>query len=486
MGLPGMVSNAPTRLYEQVAAQVRTLIVQKAFRPGDRLPSVRELSKQMSVSITTVLDAYRLLEDQGLIHPRPQSGYYVRAYAPIKPSEPLRSHPNSVPGEFRRDDLLREMRKEMYRPDIVQLAFATPNPDLLPHGKLARITAQVAREHPELSYGYTNTQGLRALREQVALRAFVAGAVVSPEEIVITTGCQEALCLSLMAVCKPGGVVVVDSPCHYGVFQAIQLCGLKALEISTRSNGGICLDDLEAALKRAKGEGNPAQAVLVNPNFHNPLGGLMSDEDKRRLVEVCHRFNVPLIEDDVYGDLGFDDERPKVARAFDPERASILCSSVSKTIAPGFRVGWVIAGKHHLEVERLKHSFSNGSSGLPQLVLAEFLSNGGYDKYLRRARRAYEQNLSNLADAVARYLPKGTRMTQPRGGLVLWVELPSRVDALKVYREAMRQHIFVAPGTLFSTNDQYRNCLRLNGSRWDETIERGVRSLGEICRIVAG
>ena len=468
------------KLYEQVAERIKGMILDRIYRPGDRLPSVRELSRQSNVSITTVLDAYRLLEDQGLIHPRPQSGYYVHAYANLKPAEPMRSTPALVPSLFTRDEMLQSMTHEIDRPGLIDLAFANPNPDLLPLAKLARIISSVAREHPEASYGYGPPSGHRAIREQIAQRSFAAGAVISPDEVVITMGCQEAMCLALRAVCTPGGVVAVESPCHYGVLQAIQLAGLQSLEVVTRTREGISLEALEMALIQQEEKGSPVQACLLSPNFQNPLGSCMSDDDKRSLIDIGKRHKVILIEDDVYGDLGFEGDRPRVLRAFPGGEDTVICSSFSKTIAPGYRVGWVVAGRWHSAIERLKHSFTISAPSLPQLVIAEFLTNGGYDQYLRRARKVYAGNVGKMSDAIARYFPEGTLVTRPTGSYMLWVQLPERVDSVALYTKALANDIFICPGVLFSSQDGYRNFIRLTAGRWSKQTEAAVAKLGRM------
>jgi DNA-binding transcriptional MocR family regulator len=456
------------------------MILGRAFRPGDRLPSVRDLSRQEGVSVTTVIEAYRLLEAQGLIHPRPQSGYFVHAYASSVPAEPTRTEPAAVPSEFRLEELLQEMGKHNADPAVVKLAFATPNPSLLPHAKLARIMTSVVKDHPEASYGYGPSSGHRQLREQIAQRAFGAGAVVSPDEIVITTGCQEALYLALRAACPDGGVVLVESPCHYGVLQAIQLAGLRSMEVCTRPREGICVDAVEEAIQQGLEDGVPVRACLVNPNFHNPLGGLLSDRDKMRLIEVAERYGVTLIEDDVYGDLGHEIERPRVAKSYDEQGNVLLCSSFSKTISPGYRIGWIIAGKRHAQLERLKHALSYGAAGIPQLTLAEFLSTGGYDVYLRRARKAYAQNVARVSTAIARYFPAETKVTRPAGGFVLWVEMAPRIDSVKLYTEAVKHGVLIGPGTLFSGQGNYRNFFRMNAAQWNEETEAAIARLGKL------
>jgi len=468
------------RLYEQVADQIRGMILDRIYRPGDRLPSVRELSKQSGVSITTVLDAYRLLEDSGLIHPRPQSGYYVHAYANLRPAEPMRSTPAPNPSHFTRDQMLQSMTHQIDKPGLIDLAFANPNPDLLPLAKLARIISQVAREHPEASYGYGPPSGHRAIREQIAQRSFAAGAVISPDEVVITMGCQEAMCLALRAVCSPGGVVAVESPCHYGVLQAIHLAGLKSLEIKTRTREGISLEALEETLTAQEALGAPVQACMVSPNFQNPLGCCMSNEDKKKLNAIANRHGIVLIEDDVYGDLGFEGDRPRILRGIEGGENVVICSSFSKTIAPGYRVGWVVAGKFHSEIERLKHSFTISAPSLPQLVIAEFLTNGGYDQYLRRARKAYAANVGRMSEAIARYFPPETRVSRPSGGYMLWVQMPETVDSVALYTKALSHGIFISSGALFSVEDGYRNFIRLTAGRWSPEIEAAVARLGKM------
>jgi DNA-binding transcriptional MocR family regulator len=471
----------PERLYEQLATSIRRQIHDRTYRPGDRLPSVRELSRRSRVSVSTVLDAYRLLEDQGLIAPRPQSGYYVRAA--MRPPAPEQTTPKSIIATSGRDDLLIAMSQELGREDVVQLGFANPDPDLLPLERLARLAGRVAREHPETTYGYAPVCGHRALLEQIAQRTFAAGAIVSPDQIVVTTGAQEALCLSLRAVSPPGALVAVESPCHYGVLQAVYLAGLRALEIPTRAGTGLCVDALEDAIDEAAHRGDPVRAIVVNPNFQNPLGSLMPDEAKAKLVAVAATRGIALIEDDVYGELGFAGERPRCLRAFPGGEDVIVCSSFSKTLSPGHRVGWVLTGRRHNELQRLKHAMSVAAPSLPQLLLAELLASGGYDQYLRRARRAYAASEAKVAEAVATWFPPEARMTHPQGGFVLWVEIPGR-DSVRVFEIAAREGILVAPGLMFGANDTYRSFLRLTTSRWNSRIESGIEKLGRIIRSV--
>ena len=474
------------RLYERVADRVRDQIIRRTYRPGDRLPSVRELSRACKVSITTVLDAYRLLENQGYIHPRPQSGHYVRSRPATIPAEPERSRPKFEPAEFRREVLIEQMMSDAHRPGVKSLAFAIPNAAMRPVAKLNRITAQVVRDMPVEAYEYMEQGGYEPLREQIAQRLFQAGCSVAPSDVVITNGCQEALVLALQAACQPGGVVAVESPCYYGVLLATRLAGLKAVEIETRSREGMCIERLEQALAEAYGTSRQIQAVMLSTNYGNPLGGQLSDKDKQRLVEVCQRYGSAIIEDDIYGDLGYDDARPSVAKAYDDNDSVLLCSSFSKTLASGMRIGWVINAKHRTSISRAKYAMNICASSLPQIVVAEFLANGGYDHYLRRSRRSYESSVRAISDAVCRYFPEGTKITRPLGGFVLWLELPPTINTLALYGRTVEMDVTFTPGMLFSVHDQYRNFMRLNASRWDPDVEQAVATIGRCARASLG
>ncbi len=470
------------RLYEQVATRVKEQIARRTYRPGDRLPSVRELSRAYKVSITTVLDAYRLLEDQGYIHPRPQSGHYVRSRPTARPAEPERTQPKFEPAEFRREVLLEQMMNDAFREGVTSLAYAVPNPETRPYAKLNRITAQVLRDSPVEAYGYMENCGYMPLREQIAQRLFEAGCSVSPKDIIITNGCQEALVLALQAACRPGGVVAVESPCYYGVLMATRLAGLKAVEIETRSREGMCVDRLEEAIAQAYGTSRPIQAVLLSTNFANPMGGQLSDLDKQRLVAVCQRHGVAIIEDDINGDLGFDDPRPSVAKAYDDNETVLLCSSFSKTLSPGMRLGWVVSAKHRYQIQLAKDAMNIANASIPQLVAAEFLASGGYDHFLRRTRKSNATSVAAVTESICRYFPNESKVTRPLGGFVLWVELPEKLNTLALYGKTVEHGVIFSPGMLFSAHDQYRNFLRVNASRWNAEIDQAMMIIGQCAK----
>jgi len=240
------------------------------------------------------------------------------------------------------------------------------------------------------------------------------------------------------------------------------------------------LNQLEAAIRKHR-----VKACVVMTNSHNPLGYVLPDHYKKALVDVTARWNVPLIEDDTYGDLAHQDLRPRTAKSFDRNGLVILYSSFSKILSPGYRIGWVVAGRFREEIERLKLLTSVASPSLPQSVIAEFLVTGGYDRYLKRLRTRLAGQVESVRQAIAKYFPQGTRISRPAGGYMLWIEFPPRINALKLYRAALAENISILPGTIFSATGQYKNHIRINcGHVWSEIYDRALLMLGRLCEKV--
>lgn len=468
-------NSSASLLYEQVALEISGLIEQGTYRAGDRVPSIRQLSRRFDVSINTVMQAYTLLEDQRLIEARPQSGYYVRSRVPEIHEPELPSRSFIKPATVTISELCQQVMRNMMNRDLLPLGRAVPDSQNLPIDKLNRIMASELRRRGEEGVQYHMPPGYERLRVQIARRAIMAGFSIAPGEVLVTSGCVEAVLLALRATCRAGDTIAVESPFYFNFLQMIADLGLKALEIPSTPREGISLEALRYAIEQSK-----ISACLVISNFGNPLGSLMPEERKRELVELLARHEIPLIEDDIYGDLVFGNERPSTAKSFDNSGLVIYCSSFSKTIAPGYRVGWAIAGRFQGEMERLKMMMNIATASPTQLALAEFLATGGYDHHLRGFRRILARNLSQMADAVARYFPAGTRMTRPSGGFILWVEMPPGTDAIRLYHQALERGISIVPGPLFSLSNKYGNHIRLSASRWDEQIERGIKTLGEL------
>lgn len=319
--------------------------------------------------------------------------------------------------------------------------------------------------------------GSERLRTQIAKRSLLCGFSVCPDQVLITSGCVEAVHLALRATCRAGDTIAVESPFYFNFLQLIAEMGLKALEIPSTPREGISIEALRYAI-----ENNKISACLVIPNFSNPLGSLMPDERKRELVQLLAAHEIPLIEDDIYGDLTFGQQRPIAAKSFDRKGLVIYCSSFSKTVAPGYRVGWAIGGRFQPEMERLKMMINLATASPTQLALAEFLATGGYDHHLRAIRRIHSRNLSQMAEAVARYFPEGTRMTHPGGSFWLWVEMPEGTDSVKLFHRALEHGISITPGAIFSLSGKYGNYIRLSSAFWDERAERAIETLGKLAK----
>lgn len=464
-------------LYEQVADRLHGLIRDGTLKSGDRLPSVRKLKQQLSISMSTVLEAYRLLEDRGVIAARPQSGYYVKATALDLLDEPGKSSPPRQVCEVD-SSLTFRVISAINDPNMVQLGPAVQCMENFPLNTINRLMGQVLRAHPEQVHSYGTVPGCEDLRREVAKRMLNAGCSVSSDEIVVTTGTTEAIYLSLRAATRPGDTVIIESPTYYSALEVLDSIGLKALELPTDPRQGMCLDALEAALKAGQ-----AKVCLLVSNYSNPLGSCMSDRKKKAIVELLNRHNAYLIEDDVYGDLGFGGDRPKAIKAFDTENRVLYCSSISKTLSPGLRVGWCLPGCYQPRVERLKVVMNHMTSVGPQLAVAAFFANGGYDRHVRQLCRTYQKRMERMRQAIQDYFPAETRVTRPQGGHVLWVEIPGEFDADELFEEAIRNQISIAPGSIFSASNTFRNCFRLNaGLAWSDRVDQAMQTLGHMIK----
>jgi len=469
------MSGHKTFLYEKIAGEIADLITQGTFRPGERIPSVRQMSKQRKISVTTALQAYLSLEDHGLIEARPQSGYYVRARLPLILAEPEQSAPSPDPCHVSMHELVMMVLRDTTNPKLVQLGAAIPNPELVATDKLNRIMGAEARRLGSLTGLYDIPPGYDPLRVQIAQRAVAAGCHLAPGDIVTTSGCLEAFGLCLRAICRAGDTVAIESPTYFGVLQVLESLELRALEIPTHPRDGISLAALRFAI-----EHNPVKACLLLPTFHNPLGSTMPDDNKKELVEMLAAHEIPLIEGDASGEIYFSGDRPLPAKAFDQKGLVMLCSSFSKVLSPGLRVGWVAPGRFKSTVEWLKYTTNIATATLAEITIARFLDSGGYDHHLRVIRRAYARNMAQMSQAVMRHFPSQTRVTRPNGGFVLWVQLPERVDSLRLYRQALNAGVTLAPGHIFSATDQYRNFIRLNAAFWSELSNKAIQKLGKM------
>lgn len=465
----------PTR-YQQLADELADAIRAGLLRPGDRLPSVRAICLQRGVSPSTVFQAYGQLETLGLIDARARSGFFVRATRRLLRAGPAAALPRPEATPVAISELVFDLLGSTRDADVVPLGSAFPAAHLFPFGELARSGARAMRRLKPSQITGALTAGDEGLRQALRRRYTLQGVPLLADELVITNGAMEALNLCLQAVTRPGDVVVVESPAFYAALQALERLQLKAVEVTTDPRTGVDLDELGALLARQK-----VAACWFMPNFQNPLGALMPTPRKQALVELLARHRVPLIEDDVYGELYAGTRRPPPAKAFDTDGGVLYCSSFSKSLAPGYRVGWAAAGRFARTVERLKMMTSLATAIPPQLAVADYLAQGGHDRHLRRLRQALAAQQTHAWRLVEQHFPQGTRMTRPEGGYFIWLELPASVDALALHHRARALSISIAPGVLFSADHRFTHHLRLNvGHPGDARFDAAMKQLGEL------
>ncbi len=466
-----------TPLYIQIAEGLLEQIENGTLRVGEKVPSIRRLSKQKRVSISTALQTYMWLESRGHLEARPKSGFLVRRpFANLIP-EPRFGTPRTQPHLLGANDILATLVATTRDPECIPFAAGCVTPDLFPIRAMNLILRRIVNRQPLHSARYEFPPGIESLRRQIARRSPDVGCGFAAEDVVVTCGALEAVNLSLRAVAKPGDVVAVESPSYFGLLGSAAALGMKIVEIPTHPQEGMDLDRLESAIRKHR-----VKACIVMPNCHNPLGYVLPDKNKKALADLTARWNVAVIEDDVYGDLAYETPRPRTVKSFDKKGLVLLCSSVSKTLPGGYRVGWVVPGRYRAEVERLKFLTTVATSTLSQMVVADFLSSGGYDRHVKRLRTALAERVDTVRQAVARYFPEGTRISRPAGGLLLWIEMPPKTDALKLYQAALAARIAILPGKIFSPSNRFRNHIRINcGHTWSEDHERALLRLGRLC-----
>ena len=462
--------------YIEVADRIETLIEKQILKVGDKLPSVRALSKEQGISLSTAFQAYYSLEGKGLIEARPQSGYYVKFSRNHILDLPKVCDPpdDAIPVSV--DEMINDVYLDFNNHKIVNFSMGTPAVELLPVAKLNKAVMHALRESQTSCLHYEHVQGNVSLRRQIARQAFNWGGTPSEDDIIVTAGAVEALSLCVKAITTPGDAIAIESPTYFAIFQVMESHGLKVVEIPTDPVAGIDLDYLEQAIPRFD-----IKACLFVNNFNNPLGSCMPDDKKKQLVEMLAEKQIPLIEDDIYGELYFGKTRPKTCKTFDKEGLVLHCASFSKSLAPGFRIGWAIPGKFKGRVISLKRMHTVSTNTLTQAAVADFLSNGRFELHLRHLRRALHTQSLRYLQAVSEYFPEDTRVTRPQGGFVLWIEMNKKVNAYKLHKRALKHGISIAPGQIFSSQGRFENCFRISyGAPWNEEVARGLRTLGNL------
>jgi DNA-binding transcriptional MocR family regulator len=466
-------------LYLAVAEDLARLIGAGSLKARDRVPSVRQLARQRRVSITTAVASLRELEQRGLIEARPKSGYFVARQRPA----PAAPRPVDLPKTARlvgTQAALKKLAEASLDPGLARLGQALPDPALFPQAALRACLIRAVRRDPKLLGEYpVRMGGSLALRAQIARHYARIGVALADEDIVVTNGCTEALTLALRMTTRPGDVIAVESPTYFGILQSAENLGVKVIEIPSHPRDGM---QVEALRELLTGRGGTAlRACVLVSSFSNPTGSCMPPDARRALVRLCREHDIVLVEDDIYGDLQFEGPRPVPCKAFDTDGRVLLCSSFSKGLAPGSRIGFITPGRYRDTMRGAKQMLSGATALAQQEMLADFMASGRYERHLKTVRRKLQQQVLQLSQCVQDAFPHGTRLTQPQGGFVLWVELPRDVDTMDLYDTAVRARVDYVPGPLFSASGRYRNCLRLNAGYpvTAPTVE-AIRRLGRL------
>jgi DNA-binding transcriptional MocR family regulator len=486
METPRLATQAPLPpLYQRLASHYRGAIHAGSLVPGDRMPSLRGLMRQHDISLSTAMQLSRHLESEGWLEARPRSGYFVR--------RPLRSTLAAVteprmdrapdPAQYvgihaRVSDFVSRGRLHMVK---TNLAVARCAPALYPGEALKQAAMRVLRNKPDILVSATSPRGNAEFRAVLAKRAMALGMTLSPDEVQITHGCMEALNLALRAVAQAGDTIAVESPSFYGLLQVLEALGLRALEIPTSPQTGISIDALELAIQTD----DSIKAVVVVPHLQNPLGSIMPDAHKQRLVQLCQASAITLIEDDTYSELVNESKRGdaplRAMKSWDTTGNVIYCASLHKILAPGMRLGWMVAGRWQARVEMLKFTQSRSNEELSQLAAADYIASPAYDRHLRRLRATLQVQRQRTVETIASHFPAGTRLTVPDGGLSLWVELPQQLSSKRVFDAALKEQILVSPGLMFSNSLRFDPFLRIScGWPVDTEVEQALRRLGQI------
>jgi DNA-binding transcriptional MocR family regulator len=479
------VKNPKTqKLYEKVAGQILEKIQQGVLPQGKKIPSIRILSRQLGVSLSTVIHAYQILGNRNVLVSRPQSGYYVNAQAPLFDQEPREEETSGVIKVASNKSLTAKIQSmgpfiaAMTNPKNLFLSIGYPGLSVLSTKSLRKSLKTGILKAGDAGLTYNSRLGYLPLRKQLARHYFDRGLNISPDQIVLTAGGSESLNICYRVAGGTAGIIAVESPMVALLPICLQYHGLKILEIPMSPREGMNLEALKKSLKRYR-----IKACISMPNFHNPTGSAMPEENKKRLVEMLAERGVVLIENDAYGDLWYGEQQAKPAKAFDKTGNVLLCSSFSKSVAPGIRVGWIVGGKNVDGLAEARFMGNASTNALMEAGMADFMERGEFNRHLRKVRNFCESNLKIYTQGVLKYFPEGTRVSCPTGGLLFWVEFPEKVDASKLQKEALAKNVLILPRPFFTLVPRFKNCVSISfGHQWSASMEKTLEFIGNLAK----
>lgn len=470
-------------IYLQIRDRLSRLIKSRALQPGERLPSVRSLAESLQVNKMTVIEAYNVLEADGLITARRGSGYFVKsAVTPAaKPESTFAPAQEVIILEQRRVsafDLYTASRQAQKQEGVVD--FSSGFSRSLGLEDLQRIARRAVRQATDTLFDYDLPQGQLTLRQQIAQMLVQQGLAVSPEHIIITNGSMQALSLTIHYHVQPGDWVIVESPTYHGVLEILDNLGARVIAIPMTTEG-INLELLDKYLHSHR-----PKLIYTISTLHNPTGLTTTQIHRQQLLALAEQYECPILEDNAYEGLNFEPV-PAPIKALDQNDWVIYTGTFSKTMMPGLRVGYmVVTDKHYRSLLKRKFLQDLHASTVSQAIISEFLASGYYRRHLSRLRANNMQGRDTMLQSLERYFPQGASWTVPKGGVFLWVHLPGSLpiqlichDSIQsIYRKAVSQKVLVACGPSFFPDRQGYPAMRLNFSRSPEEIDQGISVLG--------
>ncbi len=438
--------------YKAIAEQIIEDIRSGKLAHGSRMPSLRKMSDLQGVSLTTTLNCYHMLEELGWIVAKPQSGFYI--------SRPLAEQATPELPQFKSQ--LREISTQesaiTYRPGTYEpgpLGISQINPELMPTEALQRSLKRGIKRLDLDIHAYPDRQGLRRLRYALEQHFSGYGFPFQANELVITNGCIDAVRIGLEAVSQPGDGIAISSPCFSGLLELLAGLDRRVVEIPCTPEG-IDLEQFEHHLKQGT-----IKAGLFSTSHMNPQGISMSPQQKQALAELANQYQIPVIEDDIYMELGHGKVMPLPAKYWDRGGYVLWCASISKTLTAGFRLGWCLPGRFLPSYLRL-HGISHFGVSTPiQSAIADFISTGQYQSHLNKVRNQLRQNIRDYTQLLVERLPACSRISQPEGGMVIWLQIPG-LDSKALWQQACNTGLDLRVGPAFTTLPLYQDCLRIN------------------------
>lgn len=440
---------------EQLALSLKHLIESGAWKANEKLPSLRQQAEISGFSLITVMNAYQELEAQGLIYSKEKLGYFI-----VEDPNSLKISKTVILNEkIEINSTVFRYLKSIQSENIVPFGIAFPDSQLLYSIKLMQTLTQRAKHRQSYEQVPSLPPGNFELRKVIAQRYCMQGIPTDPSDIVITSGGLDALNLALQALTKPNDYILLQETIFYGAWQAAEHLGLKVITIPEHPEHGLDLDAFENAISNY-----PIKVCLLMLNSHNPIGFTVSDEIKLQLAKMLQEHHIYLIEDDVYEELYFDQKKPLSMKYFDQQNLVLHCSSFSKTLGAGFRIGWVHAGKFSENIQYLQFMSTLSVNSFIQNSLAAYLSHRYYEKHLKSLRNTLKRLKNQYYQYLSKHLPKTCKVYYYPSGYFLWVTLPEHINSNMIYHKMLLNHISVASGALFYRSDKIPHHLRINCS----------------------